>query len=177
MNTFAASTSRVPRVAYVGIAVLLAALAALMLVRTGVVGGSSTDAASPSVPAPTHVVTKTPATAQPSKPRVVLLPNLPSQVAHRLRYSKVVVVALYATPADRAKVASSRAGARRVGAGFTAVSLTDEANARAISSFAGQVSPPTLLVVKRPGRIVNRLTGVVDGAIVAQAAHDAGARR
>jgi hypothetical protein len=43
--------------------------------------------------------------------------------------------------------------------------------------FAGPVSSPTLLVVKRPGRIVNRLSGLVDSAIVAQAAHNAGARR
>jgi hypothetical protein len=102
---------------------------------------------------------------------------LPAQVAHGLRYSKVVVVSLYANPADRATVASSRAGARRAGAGFTAVSLTNEENARAVSTFAGEVSSPTLLVVRRPGKIVNRLAGTVDSAIVAQAAHNAGARR
>jgi hypothetical protein len=177
VNTFAASTSRVPRAAFVGIAVLIAALAALMLVRTGVIGDSSDALVLPSPPSPTRAVTKDPTAAPAAKPRIVLLPNLPAPVAHRLRYSKVVVVALYATPADRAKAARLRAGARRAGAGFTALSLTNEADARAVAVFAGQVSPPTLLIVKRPGKIVNRLPGVVDGPIVAQAAHNAGARR
>jgi hypothetical protein len=158
--------------------VLIAAFAALMLVRTGIIGGSSSDTAPTVATAvPRVTIPKAPSGATTAKPRVVLLPGLPAQVAHGLRYSKVVVVSLYATPADRATVAGSRAGARRAGAGFTAVSLTNEKNARAVSTFAGGVSSPTLLVVRRPGKIVNRLAGTVDSAIVAQAAHNAGARR
>ena len=177
MNTIAASTNRVPRVALIGLVVLIAAFAALMVVRAGVIGGSSTDSTSAATPSPNTATPAKPAHTTPAKPVVVLLPGLPEQVAHGLRYSKVIVVSMYAGPADRASVAAARAGARRAGAGFAAVNVINEANARSLSPFAGNVSTPTLLVVRRPGRIVNRLPGTVDSAIVTQAAYNAGARR
>ena len=175
MNTIAATPRRIPRLALVGILALVAAFAVLMVVRSGVLDGSEpASKASPVTPV-TPAAPARPAT--PSKPRVVLLPNLPAQVAHKLRYSKVVVVSLYATPSDRVTVAHVRTGARRAGAGFTAISLTNEKNARSVSTFAGVASSPTVLVVKRPGKIVNRFPGTVDAVVISQAARDAGARR
>lgn len=177
MNTIAATTRRVPRAALVGVVVLVAAFALLMIVRAGLLDGSTSNSTSAATPATVTRSTPARAAAAPAKPRVVLLPNLPAQIAHSLRYSRVVVVSLYATPADRAAIAHIRVGARRTGAGFTALSLTNEKNARSLSSFVGSVASPAVLVVRRPGKIVNRLSGSVDSAVVAQAAHNAGARR
>jgi hypothetical protein len=175
VNTIAASPRRIPRVALVAIVALVAAFATLMVVRSGMLNGSVSEPSSVPV-TPVHPSAPArPATS--AKPRVVLLPNLPAQVARKLRYSRVVVVSLYATPADRATVAHVRKGARKAGAGFTAISLTNEKSARSISAFAGEASSPTVLVVKRPGRIVGRFPGTVDAVVVSQAAHNAGARR
>jgi len=177
VNTFAASTSRVPRAALIGIVVLVAAFALLMVVRAGVLGGSTSDS---STAAPSTPLTPTPAKhTTPAKPAVVLLPGLPTQVAHALRYSKVVVVSLYTGSAsgDRQAVASARKGARAAGAGFVAVNVTDDRKAGDIASFAGAVSSPAMLVVTRPGRIMTTMEGNVDTAVAMQAAHNAGARR
>lgn len=179
MNTIAASTRRVPRAAVIGIAVLIAAFAALMVVRAGVLGGSSTSptpVATPSVGTP---AAPKPAKPAPAKPRVVLLAGLPSQIAAKLRYSKVVVVTLYTSTgaADRSALAEARSGARSVGAGFTAINVLDERQARVMARFGGPVDSPSVLVVRRPGRIVTQFPGVVDSKVVAQAARNAGAGR
>ena len=175
VNTIAATPRRISRVALVGILALVAAFAVLMVVRTGVLDGSESASKLRRI----HRSRQRPRLVRPrpAKHHVVLLPNLPAQVAHKLRYSKVVVVSLYATPADRATVAHVRTGARRAGAGFTAISLTNEKNARSVSTFAGVASSPTVLVVKRPGKIVNRFPGTADAVVISQAARNAGARR
>jgi hypothetical protein len=180
VNTFAASTRRIPRPALIGIIALVAAFAALMVVRSGLIGGSSTT--SPPVAIPTHRTTPaTPPAAQhkPVKPKVVLLTGLPKPIAHALLYSKVVVVSLYAGPAksDRPVVGEARIGARSAGAGFVAMNVIDDRKAAALVPFVGSVSAPTMIVVRRPGKIVARFEGSIDSAIVAQAAHNAGARR
>jgi hypothetical protein len=110
---------------------------------------------------------------------VVLLAGLPTPVAHALRYSKVVVVSLYAGPAksDRPAVGQARIGARSAGAGFVAMNVIDDRKAAALVPFVGPVSAPAMIVVRRPGKIVARFEGSVDSAVVAQAAHNAGARR
>ena len=180
MNTIAASTRRVPRAALIGIVVLIAAFAALMVVRAGVIGGSSTDSTPIATPLAELAGDAGEARADlPAKPTVVLLPGLPAQIASKLRYSKVVVVSLYTGTAagDRAAVAQARSGAREVGAGFTAINVLDEKQARAVAKFGGPVDSPSVLVVRRPGRIVTQFTGTVDGKVVAQAAHNAGAGR
>jgi hypothetical protein len=180
VNTIAASTRRVPRAALIGLVVLIAAFAALMVVRAGVIGGSSTDSTPLALPSPSLPVTPAkPAQTAPVKPSVVLLAGLPAQIASKLHYSKVVVVALYTGTAagDRAAVAQARSGAREVGAGFTAINVLDEKQALAVTKFGGPVDSPAVLVVRRPGKIVTQFTGTVDGQVVAQAAHNAGAGR
>lgn len=180
MNTIAATTRRVPRPALIGVGALIAAFAVLMVVRAGVLGGSSSGPAAVAVPPKTGIAATTPKpTTTPATPKVALLPGLPPPVARALRTSKVVVVSLYAgtAQADRAAVAQARAGARTAGAGFVTMNVVDDRKARQLASFVGPVSPPTLLVVRRPGKILTRIEGTVDSMIVAQAAHDAGARR
>ncbi len=174
MNTIAATTQRIPRPALIGIVALVAAFVALMVVRSGVIGGSSTPAAplAPTVtPAKPHVT--------PAKPRVVLLPDLPPQVAHALTYSKVVVVSVYIgqAPGDHPAVTEARKGARQAGAGFVAVNVGSDKAAASVAGFVGPVTPPAMFVVKRPGKIVTQIPGRVETAIVAQAARNAGARR
>jgi hypothetical protein len=181
VNTFVASTRRLPRPALIGIVALVAAFAALMLVRSGVIGGSSAETAP--VATPTRTSTSTPPrTAQPKpavKPKIVLLAGLPKPVEHALRYSRIVVVSLYTGPArgDRPDVAAARIGARSAGAGFVAMNVINNRAAAMLIPFVGSVSAPTMVVVRRPGKIVARFEGSIDSAIVAQAAHNAGARR
>lgn len=159
------------------------AAAALLLFARPLLLGDSGEAAPP-VP-PTETTPQKPASpppaATPTKPRVVLLPGLPSQVASKLRASTVVVVTLYqgSAPADRAAVAAARAGARSVRAGFLAVNVLHEKSARSLQTFVGTTTTPAVVVVRRPGRIVSRLEGAAssDRELVAQAAHNAGARR
>ena len=176
MNTIAASSRRIPRPALIGFGVLIAAFVALMIVRTGVLGGSAT----------TTVVVPTPPRATPAKtsttpavPKVALLPGLPADVAHALRYSKVVVVSLYVgqAPGDRAAVGQARMGARAAGAGFVAVNVGSDKKAASIATFAGPASAPTTLVVRRPGKVLTQIAGPIESAVVRQAAHNAGARR
>ena len=98
----------------------------------------------------------------------MLLPGLPTQIAAKLRYSKVVVVSVYVAPAvgDRAAAAEARKGARAAGAGFAAVNVANDKNATAMASFVGAVSSPTMLVVRRPGKIVTQIAGPVEAAVV-----------
>jgi hypothetical protein len=112
--------------------------------------------------------------------RVVLLPSLPSPVAHALRSSKVVIVAVYSHGGngDMSAVQQARQGAKAAHAGFALVNVLDENIARSLSTFGGDsVSPPAVLIVKRPGKIVNQFGGYTDSNIVEQAALNAGAGR
>ena len=183
MNTIATTTSRVPRPAVIAVVALAAAFVALMVVRVGVLGGSSDSTSAtpvaPSTPSTSPAGTVTKPTPAAITPKVVLLPNLPPTVAHALRYSKVAVVSLYVGQAqgDRAIVTEVRKGARSTGAGFVAINVGNDKQAASVTSFAGTVSAPTMLVVRRPGRIVAQFSGPVESAVVAQAAHNAGARR
>jgi hypothetical protein len=177
VNTIAASNRRVPRAAVIGIVALIAAFAALMVVRAGVIGGSSDSSTPLATPAPASP--SAPSKAVPAKPKVVLLAGLPAPIASKLRYSKVVVVSLYSSTGsgDRSAVAEARSGARDVHAAFTAINVLDEKQARAMTKFGGPVDSPSVLVVRRPGKIVTQFSGAVDSKVVAQAAHNAGAGR
>jgi hypothetical protein len=186
VNTIAAQTSRIPRVVLIVLVALVAAFALLMVVRSGVLGGSDSGATSVTKPLPATSAAAVAATpsgattpAVPAKARIVLLPGLPSTVAHALRYSKVTVVSVYVGQAagDHASVAEAHRGARAAGAGFVAVNVGSDKQAATVAKFAGEVSSPSTLIVRRPGRIVMQFSGPVESAIVRQAAHNAGARR
>ena len=158
-------------------------LAVLFLVARPMLLGDDGATATPT----TNTPTQTPATQQPpssrpaAKPSITLLPGLPPKVANKLRYSKVVVVSLYQgnATADRVAVVAAAAGAKSAHAGFLPVNVLNEKSARAVQTFVGTTNTPTVVVVRRPGRIVTRLEGAAssDGQLVAQAAHNAGASR
>lgn len=155
----------------------VAAVLALLVARPMLMGDDSGEATpavqSPVAPAP---AVKSPASA-PKVQRVKLLPGLPAPVARELRFEKVVVVSIYAAkaPNDRTALAQARAGARDVDAGFVPLNILDERRARAFADFAGVSDTPAMLVVRRPGKVVTRIEGFADRAIVAQAAQNAGA--
>ena len=157
-------------------------LAVLFLVARPMLMGDGGATATPT----TNTSTQTPATPRPSsrpdpKPSIALLPGLPPKVANKLRHSKVVVVSLYQgnAPADRAAAVAAGAAARSAGANFLPVNVLNEKSARAVQTFVGTTNTPTVVVVRRPGRIVTRLEGAAssDGQLVTQAAHNAGASR
>lgn len=171
--------------ALLGVAVL--GLLALLVVRPLLLGGSDesttvaptppahiTPATTAPKPAPTPV-----APAVPAVPAVKLLDGLPTAIAGRLRHSRVVVVSVYTgtSPTDRAALAEARAGAKASGAAFASLNVLDEKTARQLQAFAGgAMGTPSTLVVRRPGRIVGRFETLADSAMIAQAAHNAGAR-
>jgi len=175
MNT----TIPLPATRYLALmGVVLAAVAMFLVARPMLLGDGGETAAPP----PTTELPRNPSGRPvPPQPKVVLLPGLPSKVANKLRYSRVVVVSLYqgSAAADRAAVGAARAGARAVGAGFLRVNVLNESSARTLQAFVGTTSTPTVVVVRRPGRIVSRLEGAAssDPQLVAQAAHNAGAGR
>ncbi len=167
--------------ALLGVAVL--GLLALLVARPLLLGGDDeSTTVAPTPPAhvtPATVTPKpTPTPVAPAVPAVKLLDGLPSAVASRLRHSRVIVVSVYTgtSATDRAALAEARAGAKAAGAGFTALNVLDEKTARQLQAFAGAMGTPSALVVRRPGKIVGRFDTLVDGAVIAQAAHNAGAR-
>jgi hypothetical protein len=164
--------------ALVGLAV--AALVAFVVARPMLMTGDTAPATSPSAQpsSPATAPTKaSPTNPQPRVNRIRLLPGLPGPVARKLRQERVVVVSVYSAkaPSDRSALAQARTGAREVDAGFVALNVLNERNARRFASFVGVGETPTMLVVRRPGKVVNRIDGFVDSAIVAQAAQNAGA--
>lgn len=176
------TATAIPTRMLVLLGVALAAGAAFLVARPLLLSGGDTATPAPAATAAAPKPATTPAKAVSSKPkptRLVLLPDLPTPVAKQLRYSKVVVVSVYAgtSKTDRASVAQARAGARQVGAGFVPMNVLDENTARELQPFAGTASAPVVLVVKRPGKIVTRFDTRVDDALVAQAARNAGAKR
>ncbi len=161
--------------------VALLAAAAFLVARPLLLSDDdSTSSPTPPVAATTPTPTTSPTTpATPAKPKVVLLAGLPKPIASKLRQDRVVVVSVYSgtSAGDRTAVALARTGAREAGAAFARMNVLDETRARELQRFVGTVAAPTLLVVRRPGKIVTQLDGTVDAAIVAQAAHNAGARK
>jgi hypothetical protein len=172
MNT----TISLPSTRYLAVIGAAILLAGLFLVARPLLGGSD---AAPVVtpPAPTSPTSKPTTPRVAPKPRLQLLAGLPPKVANKLRHSKVVVVSLYQGNAvgDRTAVVAAAAGARGARAGFLPVNVLNEQSARAVQTFVGASTTPTVVVVTRPGRIVTRLEGAAasDAQLVAQAAQNA----
>jgi hypothetical protein len=156
----------------------VAALIAAFLVARPLLLDSDDATSTPpvSAPATTKPAPQQPTHSTPSR-ALRLLPGLPAPVARKLRFEQVVVVALYSAkaPLDRKTLAHARVGAKTVGAGFVALNVLNERKARSLGKFADASASPSVIVVRRPGKIVSQFEGFVDAAIVAQAAQNAGA--
>jgi hypothetical protein len=112
------------------------------------------------------------------KPKVdpTLDKGLPSSVKAAFAGRGVVVVALYApdVPLDEMAVGEARTGAGSAGAGFVALNVYEESQARPLTKLLGVLEDPTVLVFKRPGNLFLRISGFADQQTVAQAARNAG---
>ena len=141
-------------IALLGLAI--AGLAAFLVVRPALLDRGS-DAATPAPVVTPSKTGSTPAPSTPSTPaptKLVLLPGLPTAVARELRYEKVVVVALYSSPAalDRRVRGQAEAGAKSVDAGFVGLNLYNEHNAREASAFADSTASPPCSWSSDPAR-------------------------
>lgn len=159
--------------------VLVVAFAAMMVMRGGLLGSSS-DTESASLPTDSKGLPATPrtrtTTPSPAKPKVTILPGVPSPIASALQRSNVVVAAIVGgATADAKRVAEARAGASSVGARFVTLDVRKEAQAKAVASYLGNGTEATVVVVNRPGKVANSFSAYADRAIIAQAAVNAGA--
>jgi len=115
---------------------------------------------------------------KPKAPKVdpTLDKALPSSVKAAFAGRDVVVVALYApdVPLDEMAVGEARTGAGSADAGFVALNVYNESQARPLTKLLGVLEDPTVLVFKRPGNLFLRLSGFADQQTVAQAARNAG---
>jgi hypothetical protein len=176
------TTTLSPPVRILGLVGILAAAAVGLLLF---MSSRSSHSAATAPVTTLHSSTHTPVVKQhpvqpatPVVPKIVILPGVPAPIAHALRYSKVVVVSLYSAGAadDMAAVNQARSGAASAHAGFAVVNvLNEEIAKKGLDKYLGTLSSPAVLIVRRPGNIVNRFPGYADSDIVAQAAQNAGA--
>ena len=177
------------------ILIVLAGMAGMLAMRTM---GASVDAspipqpvkkAQPSAPAktapqPVKVAPSTPKVKAPkpapAKPKPVVNPvvpptGFPAAVDKALRKNAVVVVSLVVPGArvDELSAAEAEAGAKLGGAGFLALNVLNEGVARALLNKLDTVQDPSLIVVKRSGKVTVGLDGFVDRDTVAQAVANA----
>jgi hypothetical protein len=181
--------------------------AAFFLLR----GGPSSSAAAPHVIKPLHPVARKSRAARPNrvakhavaKPTAVrkaeaakakakakarkrvaaVVDGLPASLAAALRHHDVVVVSLYAPRSAVSEMArdEARDGAAGARVGFVAVSVANEAQARALTDLvAGEaeavnrlLDEPAVFVFRQPRVLYVRLNGFVDRDTVAQAAQNA----
>lgn len=161
--------------ALIGIAALV--LVGLLVARP-LLAGNDSNSSSPVVAAPSGQAAPaapTGSTAKPAAPRVVLLKGVPHPIASKLMHSRVTVVSVYSgtAKADHASLAQAKAGARAAGVPFVAVNVLNDKAAAQLQAFGGSMTTPTVLIVKRPGKIVAKFESVVDDAVVQQAAYNA----
>jgi hypothetical protein len=122
---------------------------------------------------PRKARSRKPAAPKPAQPPAAN--GLPTSVASALARKGVVVVSLYAPdiPLDDMAVQEARAGATAAGAGFVALNVLNESQARPLTELLGVLEDPSVLVFRRPGEMFLRLTGFADQQTVAQAAKNA----
>jgi hypothetical protein len=101
--------------------------------------------------------------------------GLPAALDRALRRHSVVVVSVFASdvPLDRIARAESSAGARDAGAGFVSLNVLSRKQTERLVLKTGVASAPSVLVFRRPDRLVLHLDGFVDRTSVAQAVTDA----
>ena len=143
--------------------------------------GGSTEPAptavlhAPSTSTPARVTTSHPTAKPPSHhPKLTLADGLPNVVAHALRYSRVVVVAVYvpSAPVDAYVRGEAQAGAKASRAGYVGVSASSESALQRIVAKTGVLPDPAVIVFKRPGNAV-AILGVADRETIAQAVLEA----
>ena len=148
-------------------------------------------AAKPATKPASHAGTRTKAalpTARPAAPKaapapkpvaahhvqpVVAANGLPAVLNELLQTHRVVVVSLFdpEVPTDAIAYAEARAGAKDAAAGFLGVNVLDERISGPLTALAGNgtvLPDPGILVYRRPGTLMNRISGFADRDAVAQ---------
>src|SRR5437870_5517522 len=126
------------------------------------------------IPVTVHHVPTTHA-RQHAKPVIKIDPSLPPALRTALRRHPVVVAVLYAShaPGDDDALKAARAGAHSAHAGFAVLDVSKEKIAQAIALKLPGTGDPSVLVVRRPGKITVLLPGAVVSDVVAEAVHTA----
>ena len=95
--------------------------------------------------------------------------SLPAALRRALAHHGVVVAVLYA-PDDASALGPARKGAHAAHAGFAVLNIRNENIARALAAKLPGATDPSVIVVRRPGRVAVQLPGYSDAETVAQAA-------
>ena len=167
----AALTPERKRLILIGLALILA----MLLVKQFVLKKHAPEPIT--IPTPVHHVT--PAAAKPTrhrvKPVVKIDPSLPAALRTALRRHPVVVAVLYSShaPGDADAVKAARTGAHGAHAGFAVLNVAKEKIAQLVALKLPGTADPSVVVVRRPGKITVLLPGYIDADAVAQAVHDA----
>jgi len=166
----AALTPERKKIILIGVGLILA----LLLVKQLVLKKSVPEGIQ--IPVAVHHVVAPPKHASPhAKPVIHIDPSLPAALRTALRSHPVVVAVLYAShaPGDPDALKAARAGAHSAHAGFAVLDVSKEKIAQAIALKLPGTGDPSVLVVRRPGKITVLLPGVVDSDVVAEAVHNA----
>jgi hypothetical protein len=132
-------------------------------------------------PAAKKPAAKKPAAKKPVAKKPVAKPaatqdGLPAVLAEALASNRIVVVSLFAPDVklDDMAMREAKAGAAAAGAGFVALNVLNEAQARPLTKQLGVLEDPAVLVFRRPGELIVRFAGFADKQTVLQAARNAG---
>jgi hypothetical protein len=167
-NVAAALTPERKRIILIGLGLILT----LLLVKQLVLKKHAPAAIR--IPPPHHVVPTT-HTRKHAKPVIKIDPSLPPALRTALRRHPVVVAVLYASraPGDGAALKAARAGAHDAHAGFAVLDVSKEKIAQAVALKLPGTADPSVVVVRRPGKITVLLPGYADSDAVAEAVHNA----
>ena len=165
----AALTPERKKIILIGVGLILA----LLLVEQFVLKKSVPEAVQ--IPLTVHHVVAPKHASSHAKPVIQIDPSLPAALRTALRSHPVVVAVLYAShaPGDPDALKAARAGAHSAHAGFAVLDVSKEKIAQAIALKLPGTGDPSVLVVRRPGKITVLLPGVVDSDVVAEAVHNA----
>jgi hypothetical protein len=153
-------------------AVLVGLLVNLLVLRSHKPAAAAQPVVHHTVVASTHARATKPVARAQKHASSLIDPTLPSVLRTALARHAVVVAVLYApgVPGDSDAVDAARAGAEHAHAGFAELNVRDEAVAAALATKLPGSSDPSVLVVRRPGKIALLINGYIDGALVSQAA-------
>jgi hypothetical protein len=164
----AALTPERKRIILIGLGLILALLLAKQFVLK-----KHVPAAIP-IP-PTHHPAPVKQTQKHARPVIKIDPSLPPALRTALHRHPVVVAVVYASraPGDGEALKAARAGAHDAHAGFAVLDVSKEKIAQAVALKLPGTADPSVVVVRRPGKITVLLPGYADSDAVAEAVHNA----
>jgi hypothetical protein len=165
----AALTPERKRIILIGLGLILA----MLLVKQFVLK-KHVPAAIP-IPMTVHHVVPTTHARHGAKPAIKIDPTLPPALRTALRRHPVVVAVVYAShaPGDDDALKAARAGAHGAHAGFTVLDVSKEKIAQSVALKLPGTADPSVVVVRRPGKVTVLLPGYTDSDAVAEAVHNA----